>query len=368
MSPQIEIQLIAVVVAVACALPGVFLVLRRMAMLSDAISHAILLGIVLAFFITQDLSSPFLVLAATLTGVLTVTMVEMLNRTRLVKEDTAIGLVFPLLFSIGVILIARYAGKVHLDTDAVLLGELAFAPFDRLVLFGVDIGPKALYVMGGILALNLLFIVLFFKELKLATFDAQLAASLGFAPGVIHYSLMTLVSVTAVGAFEAVGSILVVALVIGPPATAYLLVDSVLGMLLLSSGVGLLAAISGYWSAHLFDVSIAGSMATMVGIIFFLTLLLAPQRGLIALARRRKKQQIDFSLEMLLVHLLNHEGMPEEEQECRIAHLPDHLHWEGQLIERVIKKGEREKLLQRAGAFLKLTEKGRKKAESSLTR
>ncbi len=368
MSPQVEIQLIAVVVAVACALPGVFLVLRRMAMLSDAISHAILLGIVLAFFATQDLSSPFLIIAAAPTGVLTVSLVEVLNRTRLVKEDAAIGLVFPLLFSIGVILISRYAGKVHLDTDAVLLGELAFAPFDRLVVFGIDIGPKSLYLMGGILMLNLAFIVVFFKELKLATFDAQLAAALGFAPGLIHYGLMTLVSVTAVGAFEAVGSILVVALMIGPPAAAYLITDSIVSMLYLSSGIGFLAAIGGYWTAHLFDVSIAGSMASIVGILFMFSFLFAPHRGMVALARRRAKQRIEFALEMLVVHLLNHQGMPEEEQECHIGHLPAHLHWNAQFIERIVKQGEKEHLLKRVHQFLKLTDEGCKKAEVSLTR
>ncbi|MBX5446585.1 metal ABC transporter permease, partial [Sphaerobacter sp.] len=127
-APQIEIQLIAVVVAAACALPGTFLVLRRMALMSDAISHAILIGIVLAFFITEDLASPLLIVGATLTGVVTVSLVELLNRTGRVREDAAIGLVFPVLFSAAVLLIARYAGNVHLDTDAVLLGELAFAP------------------------------------------------------------------------------------------------------------------------------------------------------------------------------------------------------------------------------------------------
>src|SRR5690554_5755964 len=175
--PQIEIQLIAAVVAVACALPGVFLVLRRMALMSDAISHAILPGIVLAFFVTQDLTSPLLVVAAALTGVIMVGLVELLNRTRLVREDAAIGLVFPALFSVGVILISRFADNVHLDTDAVLLGELAFAPFNRLVVLGYDLGPQALFVMSGILLLNLLFIVLFYKELKLVAFDAGLAAA-----------------------------------------------------------------------------------------------------------------------------------------------------------------------------------------------
>src|SRR3712207_6752016 len=178
---QIEIQLIAVVTAAACALPGVFLVLRRMAMMSDAISHSILLGIVLAFFVVENLSSPLLVVGAALTGVATVSLVELLQRTGRVKEDAAIGLVFPLLFSIGVILVSRYAGSVHLDIDAVLLGELAFAPFRRLVIGGVDLGPQALVLMTAILVLNAVLIGLFFKELKLATFDAGLTAALGFS-------------------------------------------------------------------------------------------------------------------------------------------------------------------------------------------
>ena len=147
---QIEIILIAAVVAASCALIGSFLVLRRMALMSDAISHAILFGIVLMFFVVESTTSPLLVLAATLTGLLTVALVEALTRTQLVKEDAAIGLVFPLLFSIGVILISRYAANVHLDVDAVLLGELAFAPFNRLIVAGIDIGPQALWLAIGV--------------------------------------------------------------------------------------------------------------------------------------------------------------------------------------------------------------------------
>ncbi|HRJ76152.1 MAG TPA: metal ABC transporter permease, partial [Anaerolineales bacterium] len=140
---QLEIQIIASLVAVACSLVGVFLILRRMAMMSDAISHTVLLGIVLAFFVTKSITSPLLLIGAALMGVLTVSLVELLNRTQLVKEDTSIGLVFPALFSIAVILISRFAGDVHIDNDAVLLGELAFAPFNRVKLFGLDFGPEA---------------------------------------------------------------------------------------------------------------------------------------------------------------------------------------------------------------------------------
>ncbi|MBW3655851.1 MAG: metal ABC transporter permease, partial [Gemmatimonadetes bacterium] len=335
MVPEQEIQWIAAVTAAACALPGVFLVLRRMALMSDAISHAILLGIVVGFFVTENIASPLLVGAAALTGVLTVSLVELLDRTRLVREDAAIGLVFPALFSIGVILIARFAGSVHLDIDAVLLGELAFAPFNRLVVNGVDLGPRILWLMSAILLLNAAFIAAFYKELKLTTFDAALASALGFAPGVVHYAFMTLVSVTAVGAFDAVGSILVVALMIAPPAAAYLLTDRLPRMIGLSVAIGVASSLSGYWMSYLFDVSIAGSMATMTGVAFGLVFLLAPERGLLALARRRARQRWEFAQTMLAIHLMNHENSPDAAEENRESHLHAHLRWEQEFARRV---------------------------------
>jgi manganese/zinc/iron transport system permease protein len=365
-TPQIEIQLIAAVVAVACALPGVFLVLRRMALMSDAISHAILVGIVLAFFVTADLASPLLIAAAAVTGVITVSLVELLNRTRPVREDAAIGLVFPLLFSVGVILIARYAGNVHLDVDAVLLGELAFAPFDRFVLLGYDLGPLSLYLMGAILLLNLAFITVFYKELKLATFDAGLAAALGFSPTLVHYALMSLVSVTAVGAFDAVGSVLVVALMIAPPASAYLLTDRLPRMIGLSALLGVASAIGGYWLAHSLDASIAGSMATMSGVLFGLTFLLAPSRGLVAIARRRARQRWEFAQTMLAIHLFNHEGRPEAAVESRAEHLNEHLRWQPAFADQVVRQAERRGLVVLRDGTLALTDLGRQIAQQAI--
>ncbi|MFN2135111.1 MAG: metal ABC transporter permease [Candidatus Promineifilaceae bacterium] len=363
---EIQIQLIALVTAVACALPGVFLVLRRMAMMSDAISHTVLLGIVIAFFIVQDLSSPLLIFGAALTGVLTVSLVELLHRTRLVKEDAAIGLVFPALFSLAVILISRYAGDIHLDVDAVLLGELAFAPFNRFVVAGQDLGPLALWVMGGILLLNLLFITLFYKELKLATFDAGLAAALGFAPGLIHYGLMTVVSITAVGAFDAVGSILVVALMIAPPVTAYLLTDSLPRMIGLSALFGGIGAIAGFWGAIYFDASIAGSMATVLGLLFAIVFLFAPERGMVALARRRRTQRWTFAQTALTIHLLNHQGAADEVEECSVAHLHEQLKWEEPFAQRVVRLSERAGYIERHNGYLSLTAHGREHAAEEI--
>ncbi len=305
LSHQIVIILLASLTSVSCAIVGVFLVLRRVALMSDAISHAILFGIVLAFFWTQSLSSPILFLGATLTGVLTVVLTELIIHTQKLKKDAAIGLVFPLLFSIAVILINQFASNIHLDTDAVLLGELGLASFNPLILYNVDLGPLGLWVSGGIFLINILFISLFYKELKLTTFDSGLAAALGFSPVILNYLLMTLVSVTAVASFEHVGSILVVTLMITPAAGAYLLTNRLSHMLIISGTLGIISSLGGYWLSVMLDANIAGSMATFSGILFFLILFFAPERGVLARLVVKKWEKWKFASETLVVHNLD---------------------------------------------------------------
>lgn len=367
MSASTEILLIAIVTATACAIPGVFLVLRQMAMMSDAISHTVLLGIVLGFFAFRDLDSPWLIPAAALMGVITVFLVELFVNTRLVKEDAAIGIVFPALFSIAVILISRYASGVHLDNDAVLLGQLEFAFFDRTQFLGVDMA-HALVTMGIILLINIILLLLFYKELKISTFDAGLAAALGFSPALIHYGLMMMVSVTAVGAFDAVGSILVVALMIAPPASAWLFTDRLSQMLLYSVIAAVLSAGGGFLLAIFFDTNMGGSMATMCGVIFTIALLAAPNRGLISVAYRKMRQRWEFSQTMLAIHLLNHEGTEREADECRVDHLWEHLRWQPEFAERVIRYAEDHGVVRRQRGILNLTEEGRSIAENAMIR
>tara|TARA_B100000795_G_scaffold219378_1_gene173697 strand:- start:3259 stop:4419 length:1161 start_codon:yes stop_codon:yes gene_type:complete len=353
-NPQIEIQLIAALVAIACAIPGVFLVLRKMALISDAISHSILPGIVLGFFITQNLNSPLLIILAALTGIITVVLVERIQKTGLVKEDTAIGLVFPALFSIGVLLIAKNANDIHLDVDAVLLGELAFAPFDRLLIAGLDIGPKAAWIMGVILCSTLLLLFLFFKELKVSTFDAGLSSALGFSPAIMHYGLMSVSSVTVVGAFDAVGAILVVALMIAPAAAAYLLTADLKKMLWISVCFGVFAAISGYWLAHWLDASIAGSITTMLGLVFLTVYLFAPNKGLLSVMYRQKQQRTEVSLLTFLLHLNNHQ----EEEERHINHLREHINWQQVKAKTVLSLALANNLITITDDVIFLTEKG----------
>ncbi|PRY83649.1 metal ABC transporter permease [Alkalibacterium olivapovliticus] len=291
MSMIFEITLVAVVVAVACALPGVFLVLRGTTMVSDAITHTVLLGIVLAFFITQDLNSPLLMIGATLVGVATVWAIEALQQTKLLSNDAAIGIIFPLFFSIAIILITRYAGNVHLDVDAVLMGELAFSPFRRLMFLGMDLGPRALWTMLIILFINCLFIFLFYKELKITTFDAGFAAALGFSPVLVHYGLMTIVSLTAVGAYDSVGSILVVGFMVGPPLAAYLMTNKLHVMIALTVLMALVNSVIGVQLAFMLDTTIAGMIAVVTGVTTLTVFVFSPKKGLIKAFLNRRKEQ-----------------------------------------------------------------------------
>lgn len=288
--PGLVIMSIGALVGIAASVLGAFLVLRRDSMLSDAISHSVLFGIVVVYLITGTIGSPLHIAGAAAAGILTVWLSEMLMRSGLVKQDAAIGLVFPALFAVAVLLINVYARNVHLDADAVLLGEIAFSWLDVVSLAGLEV-PRSLLTMAIITLINLAFVGLLFKELKLATFDRALAESLGFRPGLLAYALLTLVSVTAVGAFDAVGAILFIAFVIVPPSAAYLLTDRLGRLLAYGCIVSVVSAISGFYLAVAWDVSIGGMMATMTGVCLLLAFVASPKYGLLA-QRWRSRQPL----------------------------------------------------------------------------
>jgi manganese/zinc/iron transport system permease protein len=364
---QLETLLVMAAVAAACAVPGVFLVLRRLAMTGDAIGHVLLLGIVLAYFAVRDLSSPWLLAGAAASGVATVALVELLQRSKLLKQDAALGLVFPALFSLGVILATMFLRNTHLDGDAVLLGSAELAWLDRITFGGLDV-PRALVVMSGLFLANALAAGVFFKELKLGTFDPALAATLGFAPAVVHYALMTAVSLTTVAAFDAVGPVLVVAFLVVPAATATLFTNRLGVLIPLSVGIGVAAAVGGTGLAMLpgVDTNIAGTAASFLGVVFGLAWLVAPDRGLIAQAARRWRQRRAFHEAMLAIHLLQHEGTAAEADESREAGLHRHFRWGPHEIAAVVRRAEHNGLVTRAGELLRLTDLGRARARDVL--
>jgi manganese/zinc/iron transport system permease protein len=432
-SPQNTAMLIGGLIAVSGALLGVFLLLRGLAMTSDAISHTVLLGIVVAFMLmTQvfgvegDTSSPWLILGASLAGLGTVALTEMLYRSGLVRQDAALGLAFPLLFAIAVILVSRFVDDVHLDEDAVLVGEIGLAwantnshcfencqsvtvsedhaaakmirqcencrelgisPRDERAEFTEVCGncglygpaqawqagllerepalvffPKSISVALVMTLLTLAVVLLFYKELKLSTFDPALAKALGFRPAALNYGLMALVSLVAVGAFDAVGSILVIAFFIIPPAAAYLLTDRLALMLLLSPLIGAAGAVFGYDLARglLFgffpigdaialinrllglelvekwDSSISASMVLMIFLLFLLAWIFSPRYGLIATALHRINNRRLFDDQVVLAHIHNHQFTAQAASELRVETLHLHFRWTRRKMGRVL--------------------------------
>jgi len=266
---DLVIVVTAVLVAWACGLLGLFLVLRREALLSDAISHSALPGIVAGYWITGgSLATLPALIGAALSGLLTVGLTALLTRSGRVAADAALGLVFPALFAAGVLAVSLNFSGVHLDLDAVLYGEIAYTPF-RTGTLGL---PVSWLMMGGMLLVNTLFVGLLFKELRLSTFDPGLSRTLGFSPALLGGVLLTLVALTTVAAFDVVGAVLVVAFMIVPPATALLLTRRLTRAVALTLLAGLSASVLGYAVALALDASITGVIAGVLGLQFVLAL------------------------------------------------------------------------------------------------
>ncbi len=460
-NPQHTATLLGTLIAISGALLGTFLLLRGMSLTSDAISHTVLLGIVVAFLVMTawlglepDLSSPWLILGAAAAGVATVVLTELLYNSGLVKQDAALGLAFPLLFALAIILVARFADDVHLDEDAVMVGEIGVAwantnshciancqtvtimpedpraqmtrqctncrelgisPRDAQAEFVESCAncgvyspgqawqagltaeepllvfwPKAVTVMGVLTMLTVVFILLFYKELKLSTFDSALAQTLGFRPGLLNYGLMVMVSLVAVGAFDAVGSILVIAFFIIPPAAAYLLTDKLPAMLGLSALLGAIGAYFGYGLARgdflgilqisdglallndtlglglpeQWDSSISASMVIMMFFFFLLAWIFSPKYGVISTFLRRKSQQRHFSEQVVLGHIYNHQDGAAADAELAVATLHDHFRWSARKMEQVLRRLKASRLVQMQGAIVRLTAQGEKRVQA----
>lgn len=458
--PENTAVLVGALIAVSGAILGSFLLLRGMSLTSDAISHTVLLGIVVAFMIMTawfgmepDISSPWLILGAAAAGVATVVLTEVIHRSGLVRQDAALGLAFPLLFALAVIFVSRYVDDAHMDEDAVMVGEIgvAWANTNSICLDGCEevtitlddpraevvrqctncrelgisprdpgaefteictncgtyspaeawragltetepqlvFWPKSITTLTILALATLLFLILFFKELKLSTFDPELAHALGFHPTALTYALMVLVSLVAVGAFDAVGSILVVAFFIIPPAAAYILTDRLLVMLGLSSAMGAASAYFGYDLARgsLFGIvevssiiaainrvfgtsfaeswnsSISASIVVVMFLFFLAAWLVSPRYGVISSLLRRTNDRRVFREQVLMGHVYHHEGEvnSEEELDARTIHL--HTHWSEKLTARVMSSLRTRKLIRVKEGLVGLTDSGRARVE-----
>lgn len=324
---NIEVLLILIIAALSCVSVGIFLMLRNLSMMADAMSHTILLGIVLGFFISKSIHSPILLVCGVLIGLLSSFAISLLEKTKRMSEDAAIGIIFPLFFGSAVILITLFASNVHLDLDSVLLGEVTFAPLSRMIFFGVSMPTSLVWLSGGLI-LNVVCITLFYKELKITSFDPVLATITGISIVAIQYGLMGLVSLTSVLAFDAIGSILVIAFMIGPAMSGRLVSNTLEEMIVASIIFTLVNTVIGYFLSLFFDVSVAGMIATVTGVTFLITVCVAPEKGVITQIIKRQTKKRLFEQELLLLHLQSHEHELDYAIEAGKKTILFHLHWD----------------------------------------
>lgn len=322
---------IGVLCAAACALPGTMLVLRKMSMMGDAISHTVLPGLAIAFLVTNSRDPLPMFIGAAVIGVITAFLVEWVKTLGRTDGGTSMGVVFTALFALGLVLIRRALDEVDLDPGCVLYGDVLTAATDMVTFLGFEV-PRAVLINGGMLLVNGLIIGAMYKEFKISSFDPALATTQGINAKFMHYLLMTMTAATTVAAFETVGSILVIAMLIVPPATAYLLTDRFGRMLLLSMGIGAVAAALGHVSAitvpRLFgfdDTITSGMMAFMTGVLFVVVWMLSPRHGMVSKVWQRTRLTVQILREDVLGMLYRLEELVGR----RCAALAPAQMWEG---------------------------------------
>lgn len=272
---------VGIVCNTSCAILGCYLVLRRMSLLGDAISHAVLPGIALAYLFSGHVSGIPILIGAMALGMLTSLLTQGLSSLGRVPEDASMGVVFTSLFALGVILIHAFAGRAHIDADCVLYGQIDYAGINLFDWRGWQI-PRPLIMLGPALIITVAFVALFWKELKIVSFDPALAGAMGFRVALVHYPLMAVVSGVTVASFESVGSILVVAMLVVPAAAAALMADRLRWMMAWAVTIGAMSAIFGYILAVPLQTNVAGMMAVVAGVQFTLAVFLSPRYGLVS--------------------------------------------------------------------------------------
>ncbi|MGD9789103.1 MAG: metal ABC transporter permease [Phycisphaerales bacterium] len=314
--------LAATLASLVCALLGNYLVLRRQSMMGDAISHAVLPGLVVAFLITQQRLPIPMFLGAAVAGLITVILIELVRKLGRVEPGAAMGVVFSVLFAFGVLLLSSDRMRsVDLDADCVLHGVLEGLtlnlPHDTPHTWGGIFSlsnlahiPRPVATLLVVLLISSTCVALLFKEFRFAAFDPALATAQGFRAGALHMLLMALVAAATVASFEAVGSILVIAMLICPPAAARLLTDRLNTQIWISLLLALATAVLGYSSAIFIpsaigrdSVSVAGSIAVASGLILALAALFAPTHGVLARTLRQKRLTREIALDDLLAML-----------------------------------------------------------------
>ncbi len=276
--------LMAFFVALPCSQIGAFLMLRRMSLVGDAISHSVLPGIVIAFVLIRDVNSPWIFVGATLAGMLVTFLIEQIHQKTRMKQDAAIGIAFTALFAFGVLLVGLFAGRVHLDAECVVYGELTdITNYREVPVFGYRV-PQPLFIAGVVALFTLIVIKLSYRVLLVTSFDAQHATAIGYKPALVQHLLMGMLSLVVVNAFVSVGAILVIALLIIPAATAYLCTHRLVLMMFLSGFHALISSVVALYVYAYLNCSFAAAMVVTGLSLFVLAWLFGPADGIVVKA------------------------------------------------------------------------------------
>ena len=265
-------------VASSTGMLGNLLLLRKMSMMGDALSHAVLPGIVIAYLIGGSRASLPLLLGAIIMGILTTFLIQFFSSRGKMQSDAAMGTVFTFLFAAGVILVTKFAGEADIDADCVLHGELAFVPLQQSTYLGFS-APNAVWTLAALFIFIQGVFWVGYKGWILTSFNPEYAKSVGIRTALWHYTLMAATSVATVVSFESVGAILVIAFLVVPAATAYLLTKDLRWMVALIILQGLLSSVVGYFLSDFLEASISGSMAVVSFILFASAFLLKKKEG-----------------------------------------------------------------------------------------
>ena len=349
--------------ATCCALVGCFLVLRRLSLLGDALSHSVLAGTAGVYLVTGTVEPIPMLLGALLAGIVTALLTHFVHKTGAVPEDSSIGIVFTSLFAFGVIVVSQ-ARHAHLDLDCVLFGNLAFAGVNLTPTLGM-LWPESFRTLVPALLITLVFLAVFWKELRLTSFDATLAVTLGFSATAMHYLLTTVVAVVTVSAMEVVG-LLVVALLIVPASIARLLTDRLSTMLWLSCLIGMSCTTIGYLLALAWDSSAAGLTAVVAGMELGLVIVFSPKSGLLIRLLRTVRLRIRISAEDVLAGLFRRQEKSDAPQVSAAASLSEcrAMAGNGILAGSAIRWLNSRQLLKTEGPRASLTEAGTRYARS----
>ncbi len=353
MSIELWTLAIALVTSVACALCGSLLLVNRQAMMSEGLSHAMFPGLVIAFMLLRDYSSPLLIVAAAASGLVMVWLTQSLSNTRLVDSDAGLGIVFAGMFSVGVLLVSANLRNTHFHADCIIDGNLAIAPLDRLVIAGFDLGPRSWIVMLSMLVVCVAFITLCYKELKLMLFEPLLARRFGLKPALLQYIWLAIVSLTTVAAFNVAGAVLIVALMIAPPAAAYLLSDRLSGLLIISSVIAMISSVCGFYLALALDIAPTGPIASAAGAAFLLVFALAPKRGFIAAWAKRVRQRRD-TIDCLILETISRQ----QTSDAPLQQIQHRLDLPAGTMSRAFTRLEQRQLISQSGDRCVVTDRG----------